>query len=259
MTPEPTEEAPVAHDETAKAGPTGSSKRLVRGIVAIALVGGFGAFFLPLSDWADAVANWGADAGPLGALLVGLLFVPICLFVLPVSSALAYVMAITFGLWSSFLGVMVGALLGAMACFAAGRTLARGFVERQKESRPLLAALDTVLDERSFGMIALVRLSPLLPYSLVGYALGATRVTFGRHALATAIAITPQTFLTCYIGATVGDLARGGTERARTLPEYALLIFGILAAMLVLTVISKRTRAALEERLVIEEPPSSTS
>ena len=113
----------------------------------------------------------------------------------------------------------------------------------------MLAALDTVLDERSFGMIALVRLSPLFPYALVGYALGATRITFWRHALATTLAIAPQTLLTCYIGSTVGDLATGGEAEARSPLEYAMLATGVLAALLVIGVVSKRTKGALEAQL----------
>ncbi|MFT5079960.1 MAG: putative membrane protein YdjX (TVP38/TMEM64 family) [Planctomycetota bacterium] len=207
------------------------------------------ALFFPLGEWVDSFATWGAERGVPGALLVGLLFVPVCLLMLPASSALAYAMALAFGLWASFAGVMFGAVLGAMACFLAGRYYARGFVERHKQNRPMLAALDTVLDERSFGMIALVRLSPLFPYALVGYALGATRITFWRHALATTLAIAPQTLLTCYIGSTVGDLATGGEAEPRSPMEYAMLAAGILAAFLVIGVISKRTKAALEVQL----------
>jgi uncharacterized membrane protein YdjX (TVP38/TMEM64 family) len=226
-----------------------SAPRLLAGGLALIAIGTACVVYLPLGELVDSLTAWGAKVGPMGALLVGLLFIPICLFMLPASTPLAYGMAVAFGLWTSFLGIMVGALLGAMACFLSGRTLARGFVERQKESRPLLAALDTVLDEKSFGMIALVRLSPLLPYALVGYALGATRITFGRHALATAIAIAPQTLLTCYIGSTVGDIARAGAERPRSPMEYAMLAFGIVAALLVIGLISKRTKAALQAHL----------
>jgi uncharacterized membrane protein YdjX (TVP38/TMEM64 family) len=233
--------------------------RVVGGVLLLVLAGIAGAFLLPLGEWVDSLTNWGAKAGWSGALLVGLLFVPICLFMLPASTLLAYGMAVAFGLWPSFLGIMVGANLGAMACFLAGRTLARGFVERQKETRPLLAALDSVLDESSFGMIVLVRLSPLLPFALVGYALGATRSSSWRHALATTIAVAPQTLLTCYIGSTVGDIARGSAEHERGPLEYTMLGLGILAAFVVIGVISKRTKAALEAHLPGPKAPDSAA
>jgi uncharacterized membrane protein YdjX (TVP38/TMEM64 family) len=220
-------------------------------ILALCLVG---FQWLPLEGWLDSMTAWGESKGTPGALLVGLLFIPVCLLMLPASSALAYAMALAFGLWASFTGVMFGAVLGAMACFLGGRFFARDFVERHKQRRPMLAALDTVLDERSFGMIALVRLSPLFPYALVGYALGATRITFWRHALATTLAIAPQTLLTCYIGSTVGDLASSGESLTRSPMEYAMLATGILAALLVIGIISKRTKAALEAQLSASGP-----
>jgi len=84
--------------------------------------------------------------------------------------------------------------------------------------------------------------------------LGATRITFWRHALATTLAIAPQTLLTCYIGSTVGDLASSGESLTRSPMEYAMLATGILAALLVIGIISKRTKAALEAQLSASGP-----
>ncbi|MDE0897138.1 MAG: hypothetical protein OSB10_11200, partial [Planctomycetota bacterium] len=84
-------------------------------------------------------------------------------------------------------------------------------------------------------------------------------ITFGRHALATTIAIAPQTLLTCYIGSTVGDIARLGAERARNPLEYAMLAFGIAAALVVIGLISKRTKAALQAHLAPSQPSDSAS
>jgi len=232
-------------------------KLAIGAFVLLIAAGVLAAKFLPLAEWTDALAAWGQAAGPFGALLAGLLFVPICVFMLP-ATAFTYAMAFAFGLWPSVLGVWTGALLGAAAVFFLGRTFARDLVLRNAEKHPLLGALDKVLDERSFGMLLLIRLSPLFPYSMVGYALGASRASFWRHMAATGLAILPQTIVTCWIGSSVAELSAGGAEHAKGPLEYTLVAVGILAALTVLAVISKRTKAALKTQLeAVQQTPEA--
>ena len=99
---------------------TARVRLLVVVLVAFCVIG---LRWLPLEEWLDSLTAWGESTGAPGALLVGLLFVPVCLLMLPASSALAYAMALAFGLWASFAGVMFGAVLGAMACFLGGASL----------------------------------------------------------------------------------------------------------------------------------------
>jgi uncharacterized membrane protein YdjX (TVP38/TMEM64 family) len=240
---------------SSEASSKGRKGPLVLGaLVLLIVIGVLAAKLLPLDEWTGALSDWGQEAGPSGALLVGLLFIPICVFMLP-ATALTYAMAFAFGLWPSVLGVWAGALLGAASVFLLGRTFARDLVSRSAESHPLLGALDKVLDERSFGMLVLIRLSPLFPFALVGYALGASRAGFWRHLAATGIAILPQVTVTCWIGASVAE-ATGGHEKGPL--EYTLLVVGIAAALVVLAVISKRTRAALQGQLEAVESSENT-
>ena len=218
---------------------------LLLGLVALAVAGTLAVRVLPVGSWLEALQAWGAGVHPAWAFAVGLLYVPICVLLLP-ASALAYALALTFGLWPAFLATVTGASLGAATVFLLGRHLARDLVARQAERQPLLAALDCVLDERSFGMIVLVRLSPLFPFAGVGYALGATRIGFWRHLAATALAMLPQTFLTCWVVTTTADLAG---DAPRSPWQTALFVVGILAAVAALVTISRRTRAALQVRL----------
>lgn len=229
----------------------GRGKLTLFGFLLLIAVGLLAVKFLPLAEWTDALANWGKEAGPAGALLAGLLFVPICVFMLP-ATALTYAMAFAFGLWPSVLGVWTGALLGAAVVFLLGRTFTRDLVQRNAEKHPLLGALDKVLDERSFGMLLLIRLSPLFPYSMVGYALGASRASFWRHLAATGLAILPQVTVTCWIGSSVADAT---SDHEKGPLETALLAVGIAAALVVLAVISRRTRAALQRQLESVEQP----
>ena len=244
--------SPTDAPHQAAPAPSGRRRLLVLfgGLLLLAAGGTLAAKLLPLDAWIDALTTWGAQVGPLGAILVGLLFVPVCVFVLP-ATALTYAMALAFGLWPAFCGTVVGALCGSAVVFLLGRHLARDLVARQAERMPLLGALDSVLDERSFGLIVLVRLSPLFPFAVVGYALGATRIGFWRHLAATGLAILPQTFLTCWIVTSAAEVTRDlAAEEPPASPwQTALLVVGILAALAALATVSRRTKAALEARL----------
>lgn len=223
--------------------------QLLAGLLLLLLGGLLAARLLPLGEWNEALADWGQTVGWTGALLAGLLFVPVCVLMLP-ATALTYAIAFAFGWGPAVLGVEVGALLGAVAVFLLGRTLARNWVREQSTRRPMLGALNNVITERSFGLLVLIRMSPLFPYALVGYALGATRAHFGRHLVATGLAIFPQVTLTCWIGSRVAEFSREvGTDRAKEPLEYVLMGLGAVAALVALAVISRRTRAALQTQL----------
>ena len=250
---------------TAQAEPSDSGpgrRRLATVVLGLLLLIGLGTaatYWLPLDEWLLALSDWGAKAGLAGALLVGLLFVPVCVFMLP-ATLLTYAMAFAFGLWPSVLGVEVGAVLGAAVVFLLGRHFVRDIVARNTEQHPLLGAFDQVLNERSFGLLVLIRMSPLFPFAMVGYALGASRAGFWRHLAATALAILPQVIVTCWIGSSVADLSHDLTgERAKSPLEYALFALGIAAALFVLGIISKRMRAALRQQLEAAEEVDSPS
>lgn len=224
-------------------------------IAILLAIGGAASLTLPLAEWNQALADWGQSAGPMGALLAGLLFIPVCIFMLP-ATTLTYAIAFAFGMGPAVLGVEIGAVLGASASFLIGRHFARDLVARNTTKHPRLGALDRVINQRSFGMLFLIRLSPLLPFALVSYALGASRANFWRHMLATGAAILPQVIVTCWVGSSFADLTRDlGTERAKSPVEYALIGVGIVVALVTLAVIGKRTKAALSDQL--EDQPST--
>ena len=96
---------------------------MVLGLGLLAAAGFAASRLLPLGEWLDALVAWAAEVGPLGAILVGLLYIPVCILVLP-ATALTYTLAFAFGLWPAFFATVLGATLGASAVFLLGRHLA---------------------------------------------------------------------------------------------------------------------------------------
>ena len=77
----------------------------------------------------------------------------------------------------------VGATLGSLLAFLTSRWFSRGEVERRIAGSAKLRALDDALAENGTFTVFLLRLSPLLPFNLLNYVLGATRVRTSQFLL----------------------------------------------------------------------------
>ena len=82
-----------------------------------------------------------------------------------------------YGLWG-FPVALGSATLGASLAFLVSRHLVRGRVARLIANRPGLRAIDHAVAEEGWRVVALLRLSPLVPFNLQNYACGASSVAF---------------------------------------------------------------------------------
>ncbi len=146
-----------------------------------------------------------------------------------------------FGLGWGTAVAMVGATLGAVAAFLVARHVLRGLVERRVQAWPRFRALDAALAREGRKIVFLVRLTPLIPFNALNYALGITRVRFVDYLIGS-IGMLPGALLYAYYGQVVGDVARvaSGAVPPRG-AEYYLLLGGGLLATLALTIVLTRT------------------
>ncbi|CAN5812799.1 hypothetical protein BH23GEM3_BH23GEM3_14010 [soil metagenome] len=96
-------------------------------------------------------------------------------------------------------------------------------------------------------IVFLLRLSPVLPYNLLNYALGLTRVRF-RDYLIAAFGMLPGTVLFVYSGQVAGSLAAlaGGAEVERGTGYYLVLVVGLVATAAVTVRVTRIARRALK-------------
>ena len=122
-----------------------------------------------------------------------------------------------------------------------------------------LAAVDQAIARNGLRLVLLLRLSPVLPYNLLDYALGLTRVRF-RDFLLGSVEMLPGTILYVYYGKVVGDvatLAKGGP--ARHDPASWMLLGVALAATIAASVMVTRTaRRSLQAETDVAGPPGAT-
>jgi uncharacterized membrane protein YdjX (TVP38/TMEM64 family) len=210
------------------------------GVVAAAQV-------VPVTACVGAGAAGLRDAGALGQAAFAALYALVTVALVP-ASPLTVVAGATWGPWGGLVTVWPGATVGALVAFALARRAGRsGFVARAG-AVPLLAALDEVLAVEGGRVTLLLRLSPLVPFGVLSYALGLSRVGAGRYAAATAIGIVPGTLLYTWIGATVGEIGTAAATGTLSMARTAFLGVGLVATLLAVLLLSRGARRALDAR-----------
>jgi uncharacterized membrane protein YdjX (TVP38/TMEM64 family) len=183
---------------------------------------------------------WGALAFvPLYALWVTLL--------LPGVWASMLAGALYGTVWGSAL-VFFGACLGAEAAFLLGRHWLRDWARRRLEGLPKLQTIERAVSREGLKLVLLTRLSPAFPFSLLNLAYGLSEVTLRDYTLGL-IGILPGTILFCGLGALAGDVARFGTVLSGQADPatWVLRITGILATVLVMWLVARAGRRALQQ------------
>ena len=216
-------------------------RRGVFAALAVAGLVGLGRL-APLTEWLASFQAWVAGQGVWGGVLYGVVYALAALLFVP-GSLLTIGAGALFGvLWGTVI-VSVASTTAAAAAFLIARYLARGRVERLAESHRTFGAIDRGIRRRGWRVVVLLRLSPLVPFSLGNYLYGLTPVAFGPYVLASWIAMLPATVLYVYLGA-AGRAALGG---GRTTAEWALLGAGLAATLAVTVMVTRAARRELRD------------
>lgn len=114
-------------------------------------------------------------------------------------------------IWGPLYGAAIvspSSLLASSTAFALARTVLRDWAARKVKSRhERFAELDRAIGRSGFKVVALMRLSPLFPYTFLNYALGLTKVRFRDYFLASFIGMLPATIMYAYLGSIARSIA----------------------------------------------------
>jgi len=233
-----------------------SAKLLFRILVVLALV--VAVVIFDVGSWLEDAIAGVESFGPWGPVVFIVVYVIATVLMLP-GSALGLAAGALFGVVYGTAIVSIASTLGAALAFLIGRFLARDAIASRLAGNTTFTALDRALADQGWKIVALVRLSPVFPYTLLNYALGLTKVRFTHYVLASWIAMLPGTLLYVYLG----SLARvAGTGSDKTPAEWTLYAVGLLATGVVTVLITRTTRRAIRKTgldgdSTVKTPPSS--
>lgn len=114
-----------------------------------------------------------------------------------------------------------------------------------------LAALDDAMAERGTSVVALIRLSPISPYNMLNYALGATPVSPRSYLVGSALGGIVPCVVWALVGASLSDLsAVADASAAPPWTRYAVIGFTLVAS----AGIARFVKGALDRARAVPTP-----
>ncbi len=210
-------------------------------LVALIFIGReLGAYVPRFATWVEGLGVWGPVAFMAGYALATVAFVPGSLLTLGAGAI--------FGLAKGVAYVFVAASIGATLAFLVSRYVARSAIEQRLAGNEKFAAIDDAVGEQGLKIVLLLRLSPVFPFNALNYGLGLTKVSLRDYVLAH-IGMLPGSLLYVYYGKLAGDVAAlaGGAETERGTEYWIVLGLGLVATVIVTTIVTRIARRALKE------------
>ena len=184
--------------------------------------------------------------------LATVLFIPGSILTLGSGFVFANAFGLGFGVVLATIAVFVGASLGAITAFLLGRYLLRQWVlQKLVRKYTVFEAIDKALEAKGFRIMALLRLSPIMPFNALNYIAGVTAISFVAYTSAL-VAIIPGSVFYVFLGATAGSLAdsasSGGTSTTQIVVIVVGLVFGIFAIGLTSYYAKKELRKIMKDK-----------
>ncbi|MCG9968219.1 TVP38/TMEM64 family protein [Pelotomaculum terephthalicicum JT] len=178
---------------------------------------------------AEGLRDYIASYGVFGPIVYMTMF-----SVIPAGSVIAVAGGMAFGMYFGTLYTIIGAMIGATVAFYISRLLGRDFVEKLVKGK--MQKFEDGMEKGGFLLVLMMRLIPIIPFNVISYGAGLTRIKYIDYILSTMIGIIPGVL----VFTNLGDKALC----VRSL-EFMLAV-GILALMVIASILLKR-RFSFEE------------
>ena len=196
---------------------------------------------LPLENWSERFEAAIARMDPATGLVVfcvvsaiaGLLLFPIWIFAIAAGAV--------FGFGWGLAVAMSSALLSAFAAFLLARYVLRRPMQRVAQRNPAFKAMDAAVAEEGWKVVALLRVSPVMPSGLKSYFLGLTGVRLADYLTASMSGMFPAIVLKVYIG----DAGRGALSEGGPL-NWTLFAVALAATVGLALLLRRRARKKLD-------------
>ena len=238
-----------------------SRRALVLRFLVLAATGALVVVFWADVTWSlRAFARWVDGLGPAGPAVFVAGYAVATVALVP-GWILGVAAGAIFGLLAGTAYVVLGATLGAMGAFVVARGFARGAVERWLARSARFAAVDRAVAGRGVVMVLLLRLSPVVPYNVLNYALGLTGISW-RANLVGCAAMVPGTLLYVASGDVAGRAALAASGADAPVEHggayWGLLAAGLAATLVVTVLLARVARRAIREQAAVAGTPKPT-
>ncbi|KAK9066808.1 hypothetical protein SSX86_014131 [Deinandra increscens subsp. villosa] len=225
---------------------------ILAGLLLVGFVGGFGAFGYIYRDQINAFliqfSSFIEGYGPAGYALFVAVYAGLEVLAIP-AIPLTMSAGLLFGSYTGTILVSISGTVAASVAFLIARYFARDRILKMVEGNKKFLAIDKAIGENGFRVVTLLRLSPLLPFSLGNYLYGLTSVKFVPYVLGSWLGMLPGTWAYVSAGAfgraiiqeESGAGLTGGTNQLLTLGV------GLLATALAATYVTRLAKDAMKD------------
>lgn len=181
-----------------------------------------------LQHYAPVIISWINTLGLLAPAFFLLLYCFASILFLP-TMALTLAGGALFGPVIGTLVNLFGAIVGAACAFCISRYMIFDWVASKKNVR--VNNLILGVERQGWQFVAILRLLPVVPFSLVNYGLGVTRIKFSHYLLATSIFLIPAEIFFTYCGYAGMDILTHPHTFYKSTNFILLLCLGILVLL----------------------------
>lgn len=233
-------------------GDTALKGTILAALLLVGVVGGFGGvgyfyrdqintFLIQFSDFLEGY-------GPVGYALFVAVYAGLEILAIP-AIPLTMSAGLLFGNVTGTIIVSISGTIAATVAFLVARYFARERIMKLVEGNKKFVAIDKAIGENGFRVVTLLRLSPLLPFSLGNYLYGLTSVKLVPYVLGSWLGMLPGTWAYVSAGAFgrafIQEEAEGGLQGGNE--QLLTLGLGLLATAIAATYVTRLAKDATKD------------
>ena len=160
--------------------------------------------------------------GPWAVVVFIILYALNTVSIVPPIGVMSLASGFVFGpLWGT-VGLMGGAFLGTTATFFISRSLGARWVDQIIKGKA--REFEEKINQNGFTAILLMRLIPLIPWEVINYTSGLTKITYRDFILGTMIGILPSVVIQTYFSDRLANFSWKDPQLFIAIGAFALLI-----------------------------------
>jgi len=187
--------------------------------------------------------GWFSDNGTLGIVSFLALYVILAVLLIPASFH-KFVTGLLFGFWAGLVIAFAGGMIAAILPFLIAKRWLEPWTRKRIEKSELLSSVEKAVLEDGDKTVFLTRISLVLPYGVLNYVYGLTRVSFKNYMRGNVGMFVPA-ILYAWWGSQAAGLAEA-TQQGRDWTYWFAIVISAIITILVIIHLRKLTLKHLD-------------